>query len=94
MNAVESGARQAVLNCARVKSGERAVIGTNIGLTKLIGNLLQDEKFPGVHVALGDPDSDKTGADWASKARNDGLMRNPTITADGRGIMKDGRFTL
>lgn len=29
-------------------------IGTNIALTKLIGNGLQDEKFPGVHVSIGD----------------------------------------
>ena len=30
------------------RAGEFA-IGTNIGLTRLVGNLLQDEKFPGVH---------------------------------------------
>ncbi len=67
-------------------------IGTNINLKKLIGNLLQDEKFPGVHIALGDPYPDKTGADYASKAHNDGVMRKPTVTVDGRVIMKDGQF--
>ncbi len=30
-------------------------IGTNTGLKKLIYNLLQDEKFPGIHVAFGSP---------------------------------------
>ena len=69
-------------------------IGTNIGLTELIGNLLQDEKFPGVHMALGNPYPDKTGAEWESKAHNDGIMRNPTVTVDGRVIMKDGKFAL
>jgi leucyl aminopeptidase (aminopeptidase T) len=69
-------------------------IGTNIGLTKLIGNLLQDEKFPGIHIALGDPYPDKTGADYASKAHNDGVLRNPTIAVDGRILMKDGKFSL
>jgi leucyl aminopeptidase (aminopeptidase T) len=69
-------------------------IGTNVGLKELIGNLLQDEKFPGVHLALGNPYPDKTGADWASKAHNDGIMRNPTIVVDGRTIMKDGQFDL
>ncbi|MFH1264019.1 MAG: aminopeptidase [Pseudomonadota bacterium] len=76
-----------------MRVGEFA-IGTNIGLKKLIGNLLQDEKFPGVHIALGDPYPDQTGADYSSKAHNDGVMRNPTITVDGRVIMKEGQFTL
>lgn len=69
-------------------------IGTNIGLTKLIGNLLQDEKFPGVHIALGNPYPDKTGAEWDSKAHNDGVMRNTTVIVEGRTIMKDGKFTI
>ncbi len=69
-------------------------IGTNIGLTKLIGNLLQDEKFPGVHIALGDAYQDKTGAEWTSKAHNDGVMREPTIVVDGTTIMEKGTFTI
>jgi aminopeptidase len=69
-------------------------IGTNVALTKLIGNLLQDEKFPGVHVALGSPYPDKTGAEWDSKAHNDGVMRNPTIVVDGKTIMEKGKFKI
>src|SRR5689334_19925413 len=30
-------------------------IGTNIELTRVIGHILQDEKFPGIHIAFGDP---------------------------------------
>ncbi len=69
-------------------------IGTNIALKKLIGNLLQDEKFPGVHVALGSPYPDKTGAEWESKAHNDGVMRNPTVVVDGKTIMEKGEFKI
>lgn len=69
-------------------------IGTNIGLTKLIGNLLQDEKFPGVHVALGSPYPDKTGAAWDSEAHNDGVMRKPTVIVDGKTIMQNGEFKI
>jgi len=69
-------------------------IGTNTALKKLIGNLLQDEKFPGVHVALGSPYPDKTGAEWDSKAHNDGVMRSPTIVVDGRTIMEKGTFKI
>ena len=69
-------------------------IGTNVALKKLIGNLLQDEKFPGVHVALGSPYPDKTGMEWDSKAHNDGVMRNPTIVVDGTTIMENGTFKI
>jgi aminopeptidase len=75
------------------RMGEFA-IGTNINLKELIGNLLQDEKFPGIHVALGDPYPGKTGADWSSQAHNDGVMLKPTIVVDGRTVMRGGSFTL
>ena len=63
-------------NSSRV--GEFA-IGTNTGLTKLIYNLLQDEKFPGVHIAFGSPLPGKTGAKWDSKAHVDGVIKNTSI---------------
>ena len=69
-------------------------IGTNTGLTGLIGNLLQDEKFPGIHLALGSPYPTKTGAAWDSSAHNDGILLRPTIEVEGRVIMRDGQFLL
>jgi leucyl aminopeptidase (aminopeptidase T) len=78
-------------NSSRV--GEFA-IGTNTGLTHLIYNLLQDEKFPGVHIAFGDPLSAKTGAQWHSKAHVDGVLKAPTITVDGDTLMERGVFLL
>ena len=73
------------------RMGEFA-IGTNIGLTKLIYNLLQDEKFPGVHVAFGSPFPAKTGATWDSKAHVDGVIKNPSIYVDGEILMNNGKF--
>lgn len=69
-------------------------IGTNIGLEKLVGNLLQDEKFPGIHVAVGHGYPEKTGSDWESKAHCDAVLRKTTIIVEGRTIMKDGTFTI
>jgi leucyl aminopeptidase (aminopeptidase T) len=69
-------------------------IGTNTGLTGLIGNLLQDEKFPGIHLALGSPYPTKTGATWDSSAHNDGILLRPTITVEDRTIMRDGQFLI
>jgi aminopeptidase len=78
-------------NSSRV--GEFA-IGTNTGLTHLIYNLLQDEKFPGVHIAFGSPLPGHTGAKWDSKAHVDGVLKNPTIYVDGEPIMTKGKFRL
>jgi len=69
-------------------------IGTNTGLTELIYNLLQDEKFPGIHIAFGSPLPGKTGADWDCKSHVDGVIISPTIIADGQKIMQKGQFRL
>jgi leucyl aminopeptidase (aminopeptidase T) len=67
-------------------------LGTNIGLKKLIGNLLQDEKFPGVHIAIGSGYPKDTGAKWDSKAHCDCVMRETTVFVDGRKIMEKGKY--
>ena len=69
-------------------------IGTNVGLDCIIGNLLQDEKFPGVHIALGHGYPEKTGSPWKSDAHIDLVMRKVTIDIDGRVIMRDGKFQI
>lgn len=75
-------------------------IGTNEALREVgfIGNLLQDEKFPGLHVAFGDPYPHETGADWEAKTHIDVIPEQCTIEVDrGNGpemIMKDGVFTV
>ena len=67
-------------------------IGTNTGLTELICNILQDEKFPGVHIAFGSPLPSKTGAKWDSTSHVDGVIKNPTIFVDGEMLMDQGEF--
>jgi leucyl aminopeptidase (aminopeptidase T) len=69
-------------------------IGTNIGLERLVGNLLQDEKFPGVHVALGHGYPEKTGSDWSSKAHMDAVLKRTTIVVEGQTIMDGGTFLI
>ena len=75
------------------RAGEFA-IGTNVGLTSIVGNFLQDEKFPGVHIAFGDPYGQETGADWESPSHVDVLASRADVWADGRKIMQDGRFLV
>ena len=69
-------------------------IGTNSGVDRLVGNMLQDEKFPGVHVAVGEPIAHQTGADWTSEVHLDGVLRKATIDVEGQVIMRDGEFAL
>lgn len=69
-------------------------IGTNIFLTELIGNLTQDEKFPSIHIAWGDPYGGKTGADWTSIQHMDAVMLDTTVDVDGQRIMENGKYLL
>jgi len=80
-----------------VPNGNRAgefAIGTLTSLTKLSGNLLQDEKMPGLHVAFGNPYPQFTGADWDAGIHVDVIPTSCTIEVDGRVIMRDGKFAI
>ncbi len=67
-------------------------IGTNIGVRDVIGNILQDEKIPGIHIAFGNPYGAHTGADWYSSTHIDVVGREFDIWIDGRQIMRGGAF--
>jgi leucyl aminopeptidase (aminopeptidase T) len=69
-------------------------IGTNIGVRDVIGNILQDEKIPGIHIAFGNPYGAHTGADWYSKTHIDVVGREFDIWIDGTQIMRRGVFLL
>ena len=69
-------------------------IGTNIGVRDVIGNILQDEKIPGVHIAFGDPYGGYTGAPWRCSTHIDVVGRKFDIWADDRMIMRRGEFVL
>ncbi len=69
-------------------------IGTNIDLKHVIGQILQDEKYPGIHLAFGNPYGAHTGADWDSTTHIDVVGRNFNIWVDDEKIMQDGKFLL
>jgi len=69
-------------------------IGTNIELKDVIGQILQDEKYPGVHIAFGNPYGQHTGAEWYSSTHIDVVGRNFDIWVDGEQIMRGGRFLI
>jgi aminopeptidase len=69
-------------------------IGTNIELKDVIGQILQDEKYPGVHIAFGNPYGAHTGAQWYSSTHIDVVGRNFDIWVDEAQIMQHGQFLL
>jgi leucyl aminopeptidase (aminopeptidase T) len=73
--------------------GELA-FGTNLGLSEMIGNLLQDEKFPGVHIAFGDPYGSQTHANWKSKTHVDVLTRKCDVWIDDDQVIEKGHYQL
>jgi leucyl aminopeptidase (aminopeptidase T) len=69
-------------------------IGTNIELKDVIGQILQDEKYPGVHIAFGNPYGQHTGAEWYSATHIDVVGRHFDIWVDGEQIMRGGQFLI
>jgi len=57
-------------------------IGTNVGVEELVGSVLLDEKAAGtVHIAIGD--NAGIGGDTDAPIHLDGILRDPTVYADG-----------
>jgi leucyl aminopeptidase (aminopeptidase T) len=82
---------RAEIEAAAEEAGEAAYnlaelgIGTNVGVTSLVGHLLLDEKAAGtVHIAIGDNAS--LGGDTEAPIHLDGVLREPTVFVDGAEI--------
>jgi leucyl aminopeptidase (aminopeptidase T) len=97
VTAVSDDALREQLETAAADAGERAAynlaelgIGTNLGVTELIGSVLLDEKAAGtIHVAVGDDAS--IGGDVDAPIHLDGVVREPTVYVDGEPIALPGR---
>ncbi|PSP85641.1 aminopeptidase [Halobacteriales archaeon QS_1_68_17] len=60
-------------------------IGTNVAVTELVGSVLLDEKAGGtVHAAIGDDHG--IGGDVRAPLHLDGILREPTVYADGERV--------
>jgi aminopeptidase len=69
-------------------------IGTNIAVSDVIGNILQDEKLPTLHIAFGHPYAEHTGAKWKSTTHIDIVGRSFDIWFDGVPVMEAGKFLI
>ena len=69
-------------------------LGTNIAVHDVIGNILQDEKLPTLHVAFGHPYAEHTGAKWKSTTHIDIVGREFNVWFDGDPILEGGRYLI
>jgi leucyl aminopeptidase (aminopeptidase T) len=69
-------------------------IGTNTAVHHVIGNILQDEKLPTLHLAFGHPYSEHTGAKWSSTTHIDVVGRSFDIWFDDDPVMAAGKFLI
>jgi aminopeptidase len=67
-------------------------IGTNTAIEDVRGNILQDEKIPGCHIAFGHPYAEHTGQTWVSTTHIDCVGRDFDIWIDGEAVMREGKF--
>ena len=69
-------------------------IGTNVAVQSIIGNILQDEKLPGLHLAFGHPYTEHTGASWSCCTHLDIVGRHFDVWFDDEQVMADGKFLI
>jgi leucyl aminopeptidase (aminopeptidase T) len=69
-------------------------LGTNTAVRDVCGNILQDEKIPGVHLAFGHPYAQHTGADWVSATHIDCVGRDSDVWMDGEPVMRAGTYLV
>jgi leucyl aminopeptidase (aminopeptidase T) len=91
VTAIDDDALRAEVEDAAADVGEDAYnlaelgIGTNLAVTDLVGSVLLDEKAGGtVHFAIGDDHG--IGGDVEAPIHLDGILREPTVYADGSEI--------
>ncbi|MFO7991327.1 MAG: aminopeptidase [Thermoplasmata archaeon] len=69
-------------------------IGTNLLVDELIGNMLLDEKHPGIHIAFGDPLNNMTFAGWSCPTHLDMIVRDSNIWFDDKQIIEKGKYLI
>ena len=68
--------------------------GTNTALSTYYGVIGVDEKFPGIHLAFGNPYPKRTGANWTCKAHIDGSMKKCSVWIGDVQVLKDGEYLI
>jgi aminopeptidase len=68
-------------------------LGTNLAIQDVRGNILQDEKLPGCHIAFGHP-APEHGQTWASTTHIDCVGRDFDVWIDEERVMRDSKILI
>lgn len=68
--------------------------GTNVGILEAIGDANSDEKMPGVHLQLGNPIPQLTGASWSAREQLGFRGAAHDVEIDGGGVMRSGKYIV
>ena len=95
----EPGAARRLLDATRTRTRTATASASSrsartSSCAHVIGHILQDEKFPGVHIAFGNPYGAHTGADWYSSTHIDVVGTKFDIWVDEQPIMRRGQFLI
>ena len=70
------------------------VAGTSVDTLRRAGAASVFHKYPGIHIAFGNPYGAHTGADWYSSTHIDVVGRNFDIWVDDQQIMRGSQFLV
>ena len=67
-------------------------LGTNVGITEPIGEVICDQNAPGVHLSLGTTCASETLASWDADGQLVFTSWNQDVDLDGRPLIRSGRY--
>jgi leucyl aminopeptidase (aminopeptidase T) len=70
------------------------IIGTNIGITEPIGELVCDQNTPGLHMSLGSTFPEKTGAPTRTRIQITMTSMHGDVDLDGTPLIRNGRYMI
>jgi len=70
------------------------ILGTNIGITAPVGELVCDQNVPGLHLSLGSTFPEKTGAPNRTRAQLTMTSARADVDLDGAPLIRAGRYMI
>jgi leucyl aminopeptidase (aminopeptidase T) len=70
------------------------ILGTNIGITAPVGELVCDQNLPGLHLSLGSTFPEKTGGANRTRAQLTMTCARADVDLDGAPLVRAGRYMI
>lgn len=67
-------------------------LGVNFGITEPTGEALVDQNMPGLHIAIGDPAANVTGATWSARTSFAACQTASSVYVGDTAIIQRGRM--